>query len=155
MYHNAHSLPRHGSCCFPAMELNINEEKWETGLGYHGKYEEPWKTSSQILTVTPGLLEELFSPLPFNSWGLRGSPNASRFSKGWALRALQSHSTDRRVKRQLTDQNKVRQDCRGGIESGKLPRWRGRIPVCFHLSYLLAMWIWASYLVTLSFKFLI
>lgn len=30
-----------GSGCFLAVELNTNEEKWETGLGYHGKYEEP------------------------------------------------------------------------------------------------------------------
>jgi hypothetical protein len=54
-----------GSGCFLAVELNINEEKWETGLGYHGKYEEPWKTSSQGLTMISGLLEELFSLSPF------------------------------------------------------------------------------------------
>lgn len=39
-----------GSGCFLAVELNTNEEKWETGLGYHGKYEEPWKTSAHGLT---------------------------------------------------------------------------------------------------------
>lgn len=61
------AFPSMGSGCFLVMELITNEEKWETRLDYHGKYEEPWRTSAQVLTMVPGLLEELlfFSPLSF------------------------------------------------------------------------------------------
>jgi len=61
------AFPGMGSGCFLTMELNTNEEKWETGLGYYGKCEEPWQTSAQGLTTVPGLLEELhfLSPLSF------------------------------------------------------------------------------------------
>lgn len=53
-----------GSGYFLAVELNTNEEKWETGLGHHGKYEKLWKTSAQGLIM----LQSYWKNFPFPSF---------------------------------------------------------------------------------------